>query len=105
MSDRPNENEADKLSAYAELALAYATVFGVDDAHRTSAQKKVWADLQVRSYVNRPMMMQTATGACDPLRVAFAEGARCHQLAINKFLSDHSDGVETNENKRTKVKK
>lgn len=68
------------------LALAYAQVFGKDDAHRTEAQRLVIADMRFRGYVDRPIFVPDANGAVCPIRAAQTEGRRLSVLEVEDFI-------------------
>lgn len=66
--------------------IAYAQVFGKDDASRTPAQRLVMADIRARGYVDRPLFVPDANGNVCAIRAAQTEGRRLSVLEIEDFI-------------------
>lgn len=73
---------------YRELCAAYAKVFGLDDESRSPEQRKVYADMQYRGYINDTTMVPNREGMVQAIKMECAEGMRCFMLATNKFIKD-----------------
>lgn len=58
------------------LAIAYAQVFGKDDASRNDAQRQVWQDMERRGYFLRSTAIPSTAGEVQPVRMEIAEGMR-----------------------------
>lgn len=69
------------------LALAYATVFGRDNEHRTEAQRLVMTDMERRGYLYRSTAIPIATGAVQPVKMEIAEGMRIFLLDTIDLIS------------------
>lgn len=79
----PQEEAQDKQRL---VLLAYAQVFGADDAKRTPAQRLVMADMRARGYVDRPLFVPDANGHVCPIRAAQTEGRRLSVLEVEDFI-------------------
>ena len=74
------ESQADKL------ALAYAMVFGRDDAHRTEQQQLVMHDMWHRGYLRRSTAVAMADGKVCLVKMEIAEGMRIFHLDTLNYL-------------------
>lgn len=83
-STTPQQQEAQEQARL--LAIAYLTVFGRDDEHRTDAQRMVMADMKHRGYVNRPIFVPDGNGQVCPIRAAQTEGRRLAVLEVEDFI-------------------
>lgn len=96
--DNAEHSHAEASKDFRALCSAYRQVFGVE-GRRTDAQTLVWKDLEVRGYLRKPIFVPI-DGKLDPLRAAWADGARGYFLQIDEFLRSGEE-----EPKRIEVKK
>lgn len=86
---QPDPAEA---SALQTLALAYATVFGKDDTHRTEAQRLVMADMEKRGYLRRSTAVPLPSGEVQTVKMEIAEGCRIFLLDTLNLISRAKPG-------------
>lgn len=89
----PAQKAAEDREKTRRLAVAFRTVFGSDEKHRSEAQAMVWAHLERSGYARRPTMVPNAKGDVCPLRMANAEGHRNFFQQIEELLR-HASAVE-----------
>lgn len=76
-----------EASATDRLVLAYATVFGRDEEHRTEAQRLVMQDMERRGYLYRSTAVPLATGEVQTVKMEIAEGCRIFLLDTLNLIS------------------
>lgn len=96
-----NQDQEEARARYREMCSAYAKVFGVDDANRTTEQRKVYADMERRGYIYAPTMVPTRDGLVQNLKMECAEGMRIFMLETNNMIR----AAQRPEKPKPKVKK
>jgi hypothetical protein len=99
-----NDSNKEQQEAFAQLALAYAHVFGLD-GKRMIHQQLVWDDLQKRGYMRSSTIIASSQGACDPFRFAVAEGRRQMVLELESILSSYERMANSEKHTKPKVNK
>jgi hypothetical protein len=89
--DKPKPAETTALDT---LALAYATVFGRDDAHRTEAQRLVMQDMERRGYLHRSTAIPLPSGEVQTVKMEIAEGMRIFLLDTLSLISRAKPGKQ-----------
>jgi hypothetical protein len=72
----PEQKQAEAQMRAERLCLAYARVFGQDDANRSEDQRLVMADFEHRGYINRSTMVPDTS----------AEGQRIFVLNTKELI-------------------
>jgi hypothetical protein len=82
----PEQKQAEAQMRAERLCLAYARVFGQDDANRSEDQRLVMADFEHRGYINRSTMVPDTTGGQCEHRITSAEGQRIFVLNTKELI-------------------